>query len=480
MTQSPESGKSSGVSLPRAFRLPDEWDELRTAIHASHGSEALEAVLDLAKQHDPTRALLEPDYIDADYRNEYANFYAQTFREISDRCRRLHFFKTTSDADTEEYLGFSVLRPIRTRPVGRTFIAPPAGLAPHISCATATFVRPYGQELEVTAFPFMEQDAQLGVCAHASAWMVALYHHLAHVSARHFVSDIAQGANSVKNVWRSTPSDGLTDEQVGGALQKIGLSPVAYPVSDPPAGVRVSEVVCRYLNSRLPVVLTTPGHVTVLIGYGRDDTGQLFFIRSDEGTGPYVRVYEQEDPLGRWDLLIVPLPGRIYLPGEAAELTGQNLFRGLLRRPEHQEVAKTVGRMLRLRTYVCEAGEYKANLASRGLPAEAVILHQAVGTSRWIWIVELQDPRLAATTRECVLGEIAIDATSDRLDPNPLFGNLPGYSYIWSDDEPTPRQREISGGTPYLSATALHDTPAGGVAKPPKRPRRWRHGKRQR
>src|SRR4051794_27675787 len=53
------------------------------------------------------RCLLETGYIDSDFRDELANFYIRTYREIPGRCDRLHFFR--SGKETQEYLGFTVL-----------------------------------------------------------------------------------------------------------------------------------------------------------------------------------------------------------------------------------------------------------------------------------------------------------------------------------------------------------------------------------
>ena len=87
----------------------------------------------------PTRALLESGYIDEDYRDEYINFYAKTYRELPLRCERLHFFK-----GIEEYLGYIVLRPIIGRPVCRTMLRPPARLDAHVSCTATYSTTPWG------------------------------------------------------------------------------------------------------------------------------------------------------------------------------------------------------------------------------------------------------------------------------------------------------------------------------------------------
>lgn len=71
---------------------------------------------------------------------------------------------------------------------------------------------------------------------------------------------------------------------------------------------------------------------------------------------------------------------------------------------------------------------------------------------------ELQDRSAAAAGRTCVLGEIAIDATSDRWDPNLLFANLPGLALSWADGRAVPDAFATSQriGEMYDTGAALH------------------------
>jgi hypothetical protein len=452
------------ISAPDLFQLPAEWEDLEQALGDLDRTDALKSVLEAMRQR-ATLAMLEYDYIDRDFRDEYINYYATIYRTLPNRCRRLHFFSAEDGSD--RYLGYCVLRPIRSRPVCRTVIAPPDDLAPYISCLTTSTVRPHGSRLRVVGFPFMEQDAQYGVCAHASIWMAALYHHLTNQTPRRFLSDVAKGAAARPELFRVTPSGGLSEDQVGAAFAHVGLPVIPYALNQLPAGESVSQIACRYLNSRLPVVLTTADHVTVLIGYGRDRSGRLFYIRSDEGEGPYVRIYASDDPLGAWNFLLVPVPDAIYLSGESAEADARRIFRGLLRQPEHAVLNQRMPDDLRLRTYVTQAGDYKIRAQDRGFPDSIQNVQRFVKTSHWIWVVELQDPALAEQTRRCVLGEIAIDATSDPLDTDPLFGYLPGEVYVWFDGRELPTRTHTEDAGRYLSATAVHDAPSGPPVKRP-------------
>jgi hypothetical protein len=199
--------------------------------------------------------------------------------------------------------------------------------------------------------------------------------------------------------------------------------------------------------------------VTVLVGYGRDPkTKQLFWIRNDDAAGPYVRIDDwKADPKGKWLYLFVPMPGRIYLVGELAEFIARREIERLLKsRGEFAELATRLANdELRFRTYVTRGSSYKHQLQARGVPAEVVRRHSLFPLSNWVWVTELQDRAAADVGRQCVLGEVVIDATSDRYDPNFLVGNMPGFWLGWRTT--VPEWHPVSDTSiPYETGAALH------------------------
>jgi hypothetical protein len=403
-----------------------------------------------------TLALIEHDYIDADYRDEFAHFYAQTFRALPDRCERVHFF----DQRNRRYLGFTVLRPIHGRPVCRTVIDPPASMREAVACRPRVTASPYGFRFAVEGFPFISQDFQYGRCAHAAIWMIAYYHHLAYRTPRYFMSDIVLSARAHQDIWRSTPSSGLSFRQITAILHDLKLPAISYDMSRLPEGESAGSITQRYLNSRLPVLLLTPEHATVLVGYGRDDNGALYFVRHDDATGPYLPVGDlTADELGDWEALLVPVPGRIYLPGESAEVHARLVLeQELKRRGEGPILAHLKKGRLRYRTYVTEISEYKRSLRTRELADDVVAWHVRLSASHWVWVTEVQDVAAAARGRRCVLGEIVIDATSDSRHSNQLFANIPGWRLRWAALGAPTTALQSEQKDMYLSGCALHDT----------------------
>jgi Papain-like cysteine protease AvrRpt2 len=447
---------------PLLLALPGDLEELfEIYLRELKGGRIFERVVRRAIAVGADSVLVERPYIDADYRSEFAGFYAEVYRDLPDRAHRLHFL----DRAARNYCGYVTIRPILGRPVSRTMLEPPPALAPHVSCLARSKASPYGAEFTAQGFPFISQDYQYGVCAHAAIWMVALYFHLHFGRPRIHLSDIVEAARQPAYGHRRTPSNGLTHPQMNAALETLGMSAINYIFGQLPEGETPEMIACRYLNSRLPVIVLGSGHARVLVGYGADvDAGGLFFVCHDDARGPYRAIgdpgrgRDEGSPDGHWERLVVPLPGRIYLAGEAAEQEGGLALRREL--AKHEELRHHVAALgrgeRRLRTYVTTIADYLHRLRDRGISADVQRWHALTGASHWVWVVELQDTAAAARGRECVLGEVIIDTTSDDREPNFLSANLPGYKMRWvalgaPTDTQAAEQREL-----YETGCALH------------------------
>jgi hypothetical protein len=513
--QHPRRWADSSAS-ERRFELPQELGELKYEYRAFRDSEPLQAIWKWVRDATVTAAILEREYIDADYRDEYAHFYAHVFESLPNRCERLHFIRD------ESYLGYVSLRPIRKRPVSRTLLMPPVTLSDAVACLAPASAQYHEIRVGFETFPFMSQDARYGVCAHACIWMVAHYHHLRHQTRRVFLSDVVEAAKLRSETHRVNPSGGLSAEQMSTAFRELGLPAIVYQLEElaasaeehvranerakvngplqlpdeqehsgpndkrlqpPPAealtmkqqaevnrvtGDQVERIVCRYLNSHLPVVVVTRNHATVLIGYGRKKGSErLFFVRHDDSDGPYDEVAGWDrDWRGAWGLIMVPLPGRIYLAGEDAEAVSRQQLHYLIQ--ANHELENLGTRKMRFRTYAIRGVDYKRRMAERALPADVRALQSRISTSNWIWVTELQDRDAAYAGRLCVVAEIAVDATSDLEDPNFLFANFPTATYVWRRESEEPIYFSNSRDSTSLvgTGTALHveDEPVPGEA----------------
>jgi hypothetical protein len=420
--------------VQREYSLPVQREELvgRYVPDPDRPSRQFATLLDYVEEHQGDRVYVESPYVDFDYRAEYSNLYARGFNPPPDKCERLLFFRG------EEFLGFCVVRPT-FKPVGRTALRPPPALARYVTCTAPHVVRPYGLRFEVKAWPFISQDGVYGRCAHAAIWAISRYHHLKHQGPKQSLAAIVEAAGTTVVTDKTSRSAGLYLHEVADAFAGLGLPTIPYQ----PSNTRDLEAtLCRYLNSGLPIALTTPGHLTVLIGYGYDEQG-LFFVRGDDNTGAYERTRIVLSGKEAWEMLLVPMPARILVPGAAAEIRARRNFAEQAGATETTEpvLDALIADEFRYRTYAIDAAEYKAKLPARGLGPEVVDHHRFVPASVWIWITEFQ--RRDEPGGKRVVGELAIDATGDPRDPQPLFANLPGRVVSWLPGDSVPQAKEV-------------------------------------
>ena len=416
-------------------------------------------------------AVIEHRYVDPDYRSEHSRFYSITFRRYPSVAHRVHFFSKPPPAEwkdaarsldfetlAEDYLGFVVLRPLAGARIGRVALTPPTELAHDVTCLTRDRVNVFGQPMSVRAAPFMAQDAQLGVCAHMALWVVAQHHHLAFGRDRRTSGDIADRIPSDLGLGRPAPSSGLTVDQLAAGCRSLGLPALVYkcrdPATDLPRGESIPRIVCRYLNSGMPVIVAAGGHhAFTLVGYHRVNPGtpdeRIHFIRQDDEIGPYQVVEDfAHDVHGRWEWLIVPLPQKVFLPGEVAESLGKEQL---------LETARTAGGDaaafaaelgdeppgISFRSTVVRSNRFKETLLDRGFDRDVAVLYRRMPLPRWVWVIEAVRKDQRAKRERSVVAEAVIDATDHSRDPHVLAWRVPGAVWAWRPDDDETGSRTI-------------------------------------
>jgi len=450
----------------------------------------LRRCLEVARENAARTAVVETRYIDLDYRSEYSSFYSRAFLAHEDSTHRIHFFKAELAADQlfqlpgePGYLGYMIIRPQVRGVVGRTMLAPPDSLRGAVRTGVVEKVNFFGQKLEVRAVPFMQQDARLGSCAHAAAWVC---HYSAWLAgrgvARRTIAEFSEAADPGLLPGRIVPSTGLSVQQLSKLMSSFGLPPLYYEVkslraSDRPeswpartskgkanrvaADAATKRVCCRYLNSALPVLAIVvqwrdgsgaDGHAMVACGYVRlgNDEPDVHLIVNDDRRGPYLlvrNVISDEDPVSlerfSWAQVLIPLPEKLWLSGEAAERNGCIRLLAAARKAKAAGVPGAewmlqlhADERLTVRTYATTSNRYKERLRLR---TRDPILLQELSEARfprYIWVVEAihrserESGRLAGLPPHevrCVAAEILFDATSDDMDPVVLATRLPGF-----------------------------------------------------
>lgn len=307
-----------------------------------------------------TTIIVEHDYIDGDYLDDYAAFYVKSFAQYPRWCKRLHFFRDSLSADAfrdavvnggaaealqAAYLGFVVARPVPYAPVGRTLVAtyPSDNGRRHYSVARPYEANLFGLPLTVSSLAFQQQDRVLAACATVALWSSF------HGTSRLFntrlptPAQITQAATGGELESRPLPSKGLRLHQMVRAVRELGLEPDVYRYTQE---TPLLSLLAAYADFGIPPILGVfiegyGDHAVTVVGYSVLDaavrthedvsTPTLTFPMRrvgrridelyvhDDGDGPFarLRVHTAETPSSTEPMLTFA-GGRLKKVGEGA------------------------------------------------------------------------------------------------------------------------------------------------------------------
>lgn len=460
-----------------------EWEQAFARYYGSLNDLPLRRCVEVARSLGAETVVVETRYLDIDYRSEFSAYYSRQFADIPDSAHRIHFFarRLTSRslwrlAGRSDYLGYVVVRPASTGLVSRALLPPPPDLEAAVRTSVTERINFFGQHLEVRGVPFAQQDAQLGACAQAAAWMCHFTAYLRGDTARRTKADFSLKADASLQPNRAMPSGGLTVVQLSDLFRTFELPAMYYlvgdlpspglpwqpadPVPPPPqpgAGPaapgtwdhRIIPVACRHLNSGNPVLVGTNDHAFILCGYRRDhpQPGWIEFVRHDDQAGPYRVVNDVLNDVdaatgkvyGPWRTMHVPVPEKVWLAPEAAEKKG-----GRFLLAASQQIAVIAGPnppftplqdliaadRLALRTYAIRSNDFKSEIERRGLPTLIRREYRLARLPRFVWVVEAIDRQLRQAGDPCVLGEAVLDGTSSDHAPEEIALHVHGLMWL--------------------------------------------------
>lgn len=324
--------------------------------------------------------LIEEGYIDRHFVEEFSFYYSRCLVEGTKNCVRVHAFRNQFDDDqlddwlaklrpsslskelNADYLGFVVVRPIPSVPIGRTALAHMTD-EPRRSFPTAydSTVHLLGLSLEVCAIPFQQQDLAVAACATTAIW-TALNRVCRRDGARAPTpSEISQAAvTNFIPTGRPFPSGGLTRGQMYEAFRAYKYPPESLPVGKAPTDFLIN--LNTYLRSGIPVVLMLTGkdphegHAVAAVGYRRTEFSveQVRKYETADGGCIYVghdnlamsKIYVHDDRLGPYARATLHLPnGSLRSSGlTAREQRGEPAARKGTRSPLEIEIEYPGGR----------------------------------------------------------------------------------------------------------------------------------------
>jgi hypothetical protein len=330
-----------------------------------------------------------------------------------------------------------VIRPTQVNSIGRTIFAPSkiAKLRGAI-CKTRYTAHLFGTELEIEGFPYISQDTDVTICAHAATWMTLRYFSERYSTYREiFPYEISQLSGDVSH-GRLVPSKGLTAFEITEIFARCGFYPEVYlrkNYEQKKSRDAFYRLLYYYIESGIPVVacLHEKQHAVTIIGHVSDftlpatDNSEGFltgFVVNDDNCLPYQLMMRKGAPANGYcskfhvediDGFIVPLYEKMYLSAEHIE----ELADGILDHPtfginkRSEPVSKD---QLIKRIFLTSSKSYKAFRRSTPLPEQ---LHQAyaeLAMPKFIWVCELSTTDYYASRQ--VVGEILFDATANHKD----------------------------------------------------------------
>ena len=272
--------------------------------------------------------LLESEYIDKDYLEDYSRYYVKCFNRYGERCARLHFFshefdhsvfskvfdnhQETIESIKTNYLGFIVVKPLPQTFIGKTCLALYKSLtySKDRSVITRTYsANLFGVELKIETVAFQEQDKVISACATTAVWSALQALDKNDTRAVISSSEITLAAiNHIENSSNSFPNHGLTNKQILRALDTQGfrnhrLDIEQFDVENLQSIIRIIK---SYINSSLPIILGADvyvtienpdgtkrlqllaGHAVTILGYKHNENEIVLYLHDDR-LGPFAR-----------------------------------------------------------------------------------------------------------------------------------------------------------------------------------------------
>lgn len=320
--------------------------------------------------------VVEDEYIDHDYLEDFAAYYVKCFQPYERFTSRLHFFSLefselnfsallsgagsllSQELLQEKYLGFVVVKPLPQTVIGRTCLKTydddPRRCYPITQEYQAHL---FGIPLKVKTLAFQEQDSVVAACATSALWSCfqstgKLFHH--YIPSPVEITKVASTnipQSDVPRDIRSLPNHGLTAAQMAYAIKHISLEPHVIGASDRHI---LHSTIYAYARCKIPTILgialidkglppkdeNMGRHAVAVTGYSLGLTAPIpesksgFLLRAsmidklyahDDQVGPFARMCHhgthldtswtgEGEVIAKPYLLIIPLYNKIRIP----------------------------------------------------------------------------------------------------------------------------------------------------------------------
>jgi hypothetical protein len=239
-------------------------DEIRQKSHLQY--------FDSYLRHADARTLIvERNYIDRDFLEDYAAYYVRCFPPYRKTCLRIHFFREVFTPRTvrailsgkrsrlekfqSAYLGFLVVKPLPQTVFGRTCLTTyPEEVTRRFPAAREFEAHLFGVRLAIIkTLPFQEQDSVVAACATSALW--TLFQATAREFQHHLLTPIEitrAATHLLPTESRVIPNQGLSTHMMAHAIRSVSLEPFLIRVSESKV---LHAAIYSYVHARIPLIL---------------------------------------------------------------------------------------------------------------------------------------------------------------------------------------------------------------------------------
>ncbi|MDD3419117.1 MAG: hypothetical protein PHE78_00795 [Candidatus Gastranaerophilales bacterium] len=214
--------------------------------------------------------IVESNYIDNYYLEDYSSYYAKCFKPYDRRCSRLHFFaeefniknfKEVLSSQNQKgiellqgsYLGFITIKKLPKSFLGYTCLK----TYDENNFRNFPVIRDYkinlfGITLSVNSLAYQEQDRVVAACATSALW--SMFHGTGKLFQHSIPSPVQITRYSTDGPCDSRvfPNYGLTLDMIAQGIKKIGLEPYKVNIN---SSLIFTSTLYAYLKAQIPILM---------------------------------------------------------------------------------------------------------------------------------------------------------------------------------------------------------------------------------
>lgn len=416
--------------------------------------------------------IYEAIYVDKLFRDLYYHYYSEKYKDIPRDCNRIFilkgnwnstiFFnpqmdKNIHDEIQQSLVGFIVIQPLKTAPIGRILLDPfKTNIAQSFLRTTKISCIFMGQKYEIDCYPFSTQDGEYLRCAEISIWTILEYYGTRYSTYRTVLPHEFKNILEAKSNERLSPSQGLYVRDKSWILKKFNLSTRLYTYDSfidkfTYGDIAFKNVFYSYVQSGFPISMTLDGstkHAVVCIGHGKPsyeitkETISFFlddiqFTNASEFIKEYVIMDDFQIPYrlekfnhfsidrdSELKMFIVPLYKRIFMDVRTAYVIFQSYIYDCQKEIKEYLNKHSKSKRIVQNIFLTSSRNYRLFKVETAKTHKEKFFYTSLPLSRFVWIMELGTLD-QIKENNTVFAEVVLDATINCVNTDSI--NIKDY-----------------------------------------------------